>query len=359
MKPIYFPYTYIADPVAEAVAACFGQFTVYQPLADRLPPSMQPWVDKDIIDIRIPVRGDEKALKSAAGNYLNWADLHAGSSRVTRASLKTLTAAAPLLDASLSAQIAADVKEQIKGISDAKFADPVLTARIFLYFAQEFDQQSQEIDQVLVESIKKEQDLIRDLKVEEDTLAAELKKEHGPMPDVNTDYLISARLEAWTRILLKDRQPPVFFVTHSTAMLEQLLDSVPAVEKILDLEAIPPSTAATAELAPWQERLMSYLSDIAENKWTSASGKLAEDFNVPAAENSVSLKVYVVPDQDPLRFFCRGAGINDSAAALARPTADPETHFSLWSNPTSVVFRNCVLIWPQKGTKVTKITFYT
>ena len=106
MKPLYFPYTYIADPVAEAVAACFGQFTVYQPLADRLPPSMQPWVDKDIIDIRIPVRGDEKALKSAAGNYLNWADLHAGSSRVTRAALKTLTAAAPLLDASLSSQIA-------------------------------------------------------------------------------------------------------------------------------------------------------------------------------------------------------------------------------------------------------------
>ena len=218
-------------------------------------------------------------------------------------------------------KLQADVKEQVKGISDAKSADPVLSARIFLYFAQEFDQQSQEIDQVLVASIKKEQDLIRDLKVEEDALAAELKKEYGPIPDVTADYLISARLEAWTRILLKDRQPPVFFVTHSTAMLEQLLDSVPAVEKILDLEAIPLSTAATAELAPWQERLMSYLSDIAENKWTSASGELIEDFNVPVAENSVSLKVYVVPDQHSLRFFCRGTAIKDPAADLAPPTA--------------------------------------
>ena len=41
--------------------------------------------------------------------------------------------------------------------------------------------------------------------MEEDALAAELKKEPGHIPDVNTDYLISGRLEAWTRILLRDR----------------------------------------------------------------------------------------------------------------------------------------------------------
>jgi len=321
MKPIYFPYTYIADPVAEAVAACFGQFTVYQPLDDRLPLSMQPWVDKDIIDIRIPVRGDDQELKSAAENYLNWANLHAGSARVTHASLKTLTAAAPLLDASLSSQIAADVKEQINATSADRSADPVLSSRIFLYFAQQFDEKSQEIDHVLVESIKKEQDLIRDLKVEEDALAAELKKEHGPMPDVNTDYLISVRLEAWTRIFLKDRQPPGFFVTHSAAMLEQLLDRVPASEIILDLGAIPPSTAATAGFAPWQEKLMSYLSDIAEDKRPAASDDQAEGFGIPAAENSVSLKIYLLPDQNPFQFFCHAAGIDVPGADHARPTA--------------------------------------
>jgi hypothetical protein len=322
MKPIYFPYTYIADPVAEAVAACFGQFTVYQPLADRLPLSMQPWVDKNIIDIRIPVRGDDQELTSAAENYLNWANLHAGSARATHASLKTLTAAAPHLDASLSSQIATDVKAQISASSAAKSADPVLSSRIFLYFAQQFDQQSQEIDHVLVESIKKEQDLIRDLKVEEDALAAELQKEHAPRPDMSTDYLISVRLEAWTRILLEDRQPAGFFVTHSTATLEQLLDRVPAAEKVLDLEAIPPSTATTAGVAPWQEKLMSYLSDIAENKWPAASDDPAEGVDIPAAENPVSLKIYLVPDQNPIQFFCCGAGIKGPGADLRRPTAE-------------------------------------
>ena len=319
MKPIYFPHTYISNPVAEAVAACFGQFTVYQPLSDKLPLSMQPWVDKGVLDIRIPVRSDNKELKSAAENYLNWANLHAGSSGVNRASLKTLKASAPLLETSLSSQIVAYVKKQINGTPTDKSSDPVLSSRIFLYFAQEFDQQNQELDHVLKESHKQEQDLIHDLKKEEDALAAELKKEPGHIPDVNTDYLILGRLEAWTRLLLRDGQASGLFVTHSTTVLEHLLDSAPTAEKILDFEAIPRATAAG--LAPWQEQLMSYLSDIVKNKWSTISGEKAAGIDIPAAENTVSLKIYLVPDQNFSQIFCRGAGIKGPEFDLVRRTA--------------------------------------
>ena len=321
MRPTYFPYTYISNPVAEAVAACFGRFTVYQPLADKLPLPMQFWVNKRVIDIRIPVRGDNKKLAAAAENYLNWANLHTGSSSINPASLKTLKASAPLLDAFRSSQIVADVKKRINGTSTDKSSDPVIASRIFLYFAQQFDQQSQELDHVLEEFRKKEQDLIQDLKMDEDARAAEFKKEPGPMPDVNTDYLIASRLEAWTRILLSDREPSGLFVTHSTAVLEQLLDSTPTAEIILDLEAIPRLTATTAELASWQEKLMSYLSDVVENKWPAASGKKAEGFDIPAAENTVSLKIYLVPDQNAPQFFCRSAGIQGPESDLTRLTA--------------------------------------
>ena len=140
MKPIFFPYTYISNPVAEAVAACFGRFTVSQPLSGKLPLSMQSLVDKGVIDIRIPVKGDDRELESAAENYLNWANLNIGGSSFKSASLKTLKASAPLLDASLSSQIVADVKKQMNRSATDKLSDPVLAARIFLYFAQEFDQ---------------------------------------------------------------------------------------------------------------------------------------------------------------------------------------------------------------------------
>ena len=318
MKPIYFPYTYISDPVAEAVAACFGQFTVYQPLADKLPLSMQPWVDKGVIDIRIPVRGDNRELELAVENYLNWANLHTGGSGINPVSLKTFKASAPLLDTSLSSLIVADVKKQITGNLTDKSSDPVLSSRIFLYFAQQFDQQSQELDHVLEESRKKEQDLIKDLKMEEDALAAESRNEPGYRPDLNSDYLISCRLVAWTRILLSDREPSGLFVTHSKAALEQLLDSAPGAEKILDFEAIPRSTATTAGLTPWQDQLISYLCDIVENKSNAASREPAAGSDITAAENTVSLKIYLVPDQNSPQIFCRGAGNQDPEFDLTR-----------------------------------------
>ena len=96
------------------------------------------------------------------------------------------------------------------------------------------------------------------------------------MPDVNTDYLIAGRLEAWTRILFEDEQPPELFVTHSKAVLEQLLDSAPTAEKILDVEAIPRLTTPTIELTPWQEQLILYLTDIERQKVNVASGGKAE-----------------------------------------------------------------------------------
>ena len=318
MKPIYFPYTYISDPVAEAVAACFGQFIVYRPLSDKLPLSMQYWADNGVIDIRIPVRGDNRELESAAENYLNWANLHVGSSGIRRASLNTLKASAPLLDESLSSQIVTGVKKKINGTAPDQSSDPVLSSRIFLYFAQLFDQQTQELDHVLKESHKKEQDLIQDLKKEEDALAAELKIEPGQIPDLNSDYLISGRLEAWTRLLLSDRQPSGLFVTHSTAVFEQLLDRAPAAEKIFDFEAIPRAAATIAGLAPWQEELMSYLSDLVAKKWSAVCGEKTPGIQIPAADYTLSLKIYLVPDQNSLQFFGRGAGIKNPESNRVR-----------------------------------------
>jgi hypothetical protein len=320
MKSTYFPYTYISNPLAEAVGGCCGKFTVYQPLSDKLPLTMQPWVDKGVIDIRLPVSGANREVESATENYLNWANLHAGSSGPHRASLKTLKASAKGLDTSLSSQIMADVKKQINGNTTAKSSDPVLSARIFLYLAQNFDQQSQEVENVLAESRKKELDLIQDLKREKDPLAAEFTKETDHIPKENTDYLIDGRLEAWTRLLLQDREPSCFFVTHSTAILGQLLDNAPKAEKIFDFGAIPATTLTTVGPAPWREQLISFLSYMAENKWPAVSGKRVSDIDIPAAENTVSLKIYVVPDQNPPHVFCRGAGIKGPDSDLTGPT---------------------------------------
>ena len=55
MKPICFPSTYVSDSVAQALTACFGPFTVYQPLPGKIPEQMRSWIEKGILDIRTPI----------------------------------------------------------------------------------------------------------------------------------------------------------------------------------------------------------------------------------------------------------------------------------------------------------------
>lgn len=319
MTPIFFPYTYISDQVTEAVAACFGRFMVYQPLADRLPATMQPWADEGVIDIRIPAKGDERELATAAKNYMKWADLNIGSTGISPSSLKTIKASARLLDSSLSSHIVAQVKGRAGSSTNDTSPDPVTRSRIFLYLAQKFDQQSSELDGVLEEFEKKEQALIKDLKTEEDSLADELKKDSGNIPDANTDYLIAERLEAWVRILLNDRPPPELFVTHRGAVLAHLLDAASRSEKILDVQTIPGVNRTNRTPTPWRDEIFSYLTEIIKIKWDAASIEKLPDLEFPPSENTVALKIYLVPNQNARQLFCHAAGIKDPGSDPTSP----------------------------------------
>jgi hypothetical protein len=75
------------------------------------------------------------------------------------------------------------------------------------------------------------------------------------------------------------------------------------------LGAIPRLTPATLVPSEWQQQLFSYLADTAKNKWTPGSVLQTEEFAIPAAGNTVSLKVYIVPDQNFRQFFRRRLGI--------------------------------------------------
>jgi hypothetical protein len=322
MIPIFFPYTYISDPVAEAVAACFGHFMVYQPLADRLPLTMQAWVDQGVITIRIPVREYETELASAAENYMQWADLTIGNTGLHPGSLKTLKASAPLTDPSLSSHIVAEVKEQAGSAISDQPPDPVLKSRIFLYFAQTFDQQSAELDDVLEKFEKKKQGLIQDLKAEADTLANEFKKDSNNIPDANTDYLIPERLEAWSRLFLKDRTPPDLFVTHRLAVVEQLLDAAPRSEKILNVEGIPRSHQTSRAPTAWQDEFLAYLYEIINKKWHKTFIEKLPKLEFPFSDNAIALEIYLVPNQNALQLFSRASGMKDPGTDLiASPRA--------------------------------------
>ena len=84
--------------------------------------------------------------------------------------------------------------------------------------------------------------------MEEDSFASGFNKEYSQMPDATGDYLISDRLQAWTRIFLSDTAAGGLLVTHSRAVLEQLLGSTPTAEKVLDFEFLPRPEKVTDEI---------------------------------------------------------------------------------------------------------------
>lgn len=309
MKPIYFPFTYVSDSVAQALAACFGQFIVYQPLSGKIPESMQPWVEKGVMEVRVPVDINQKELETVVKNYLSWAKFRFEGSSSKHSFQRAWKDAIPFFTSLSSSKVKADIKEQVYGKLTAQAPELVSAARIFLYFAQEFDRQNDEVARDLKYYRQREAELIRELKMEDDDATATFRKEEIQIPDDTADYKVSDRLEAWTRILLRDEDIPGIFITHISAVLEELLEKTPTAEKLLHFESIPTGTAMTGALASWRAKIISYLSGIVENNLNQISNGLNGLPDFPAAKSTTSLSVYLVPDQMPRDFFSRSARI--------------------------------------------------
>ena len=321
MKPIYFPFTYAADNVAEALAACFGQFIVYQPLNHNVPEEMQAWVNQGIMDIRVPVDDDTDELELKVKSYLNWANQQLNGSGVESGFLKTLTTTLPFYDRSISSQIVSQIRDHDHGGLTSQAPGAAWPARIFLYFAQEFDRQSHEVDRDLNLYREKQEDLIRILKMGEDPFAGELSEEQIQPPDTSTGYMISDRLEAWTRLMPKDTEGSGLFVTHSAMILDYLLERLPTAQKILSLKSIPLAGEINSELDPWRHTLMSCFTKFAENKWPVPVDVPIDVPVLPDVKDAAALTVYLVPDQIPTDVFWHCSEIERHAADEACGTS--------------------------------------
>lgn len=305
MKPLFFPCTYVSDSVAQALAACFGQFSVYQPLSGKMPELMRPWIEKGILDVRVPDAKDQKELEMVVKNYLSWANFHIEGSGLKSSLFQTWKDAIPFFTSSSPSQVMADIKKQVTVKSTTRRSTTVSAAKIFLYFAQEFDRQTHEVARDLKQYRQKEADLIRQLKMEDDALTTEFQIEEAQIPDDSAGYMVLDRLEAWVRILFRDIDLSGIFITHIPAVMQELLERTPTAEKLLHVQSIPTGSDLSAEHISWQKKMISDLSYFVKQNWPPSNGGLPDFPAFPATDNTVSLHLYLVPDQIPLEFFSR------------------------------------------------------
>jgi hypothetical protein len=319
MKPVYFPFTYVSDPVAQAISACFGQFSVYSPVREIFPEQMQLWIDRGVMDVRTPGMGNDETLKAAVKNYQIWVDIHREGAIEKNANLKTRLNSVPSLSEFSSSEIIADIKGKLHNQPTTKIPDPCLPARIFLYFAQKFDYHNQELTEGLNYCDQQEADLMRRLKMEADPLAEELRNTPARQMESQSDYMISDRLEAWARIYCQEPEDSNLFVTHSPAVMDYLLDRTATAARILHLESIPPNSEHGMENKAWQEILAAGLAPFAGYKQTETGDDWIEQLALPAVEDTASLSIYRVPDQTPLEFYARFAASGSPAAGQKVP----------------------------------------
>ena len=312
MKPIYFPFTYISNPVAEALYACFGKTIVYQPSSKNIPEEIHKLAERGVLDIRIPVKKDEEKLSAILKEYNAWANLHQGSRGIQLDFFKALKNKIPFFNDTSASQIKANIKNITDENPIQKEPDPVFNARIFLSIAQEFDMQSAKIDLDMASFETTRMELIKSLKGEDETspLVPGYGDEFKTGNLADYDYMIQERIEAWALLMCRDTlqyrdEMSGLFVTSSRQAIDYLLDKTPEAENVFSIDTIPIVENQVEETAKRQKSLMEHLEVVAESSRPLERGDFTAVTNDLKCETKVSLSLYIVPKTSPLEYFSR------------------------------------------------------
>jgi mRNA-degrading endonuclease YafQ of YafQ-DinJ toxin-antitoxin module len=86
MKPIYFPFTYIPESVADSLSRFLGRIIVLQPVLNNQPELLHRLEEDRQIEIHVPFTEDEDRLNACSKDFQQWGRTHQGD----EASLKDI-----------------------------------------------------------------------------------------------------------------------------------------------------------------------------------------------------------------------------------------------------------------------------
>lgn len=323
MKPIFFPFTFIDDTVAAKLNAVLGPLVIYQPAPGGLPGGMQPWVADGRIEPRVPVASDAQRLHRLVKDYRQWAAVHQGAETSV---YKVLRDAIPFFDESSATQIRSNLKQLRQEAPPAAAPQAtedtrLFSARVFLQMAQEFDLQTWEMQQTLRAQAGMNRDLMQLLHGQADDVSAPGIMNAAADPAENSeDYMLDQRLASWASLMQHDPEAQGPFVTHVRAVMDFLLEQAPEARV---LPWPPAAVAAAKDYDPGAARhLLEALRQIAVEPWKDGAQDSAPVSPAILNADTADLKLYIVPDIAPQRFFAR-FGVNaDVGPHAATQTAE-------------------------------------
>ncbi len=288
MKPVYFPFTYINDTVARDLYACFGQVTVYQPAAHSIPENMERLAKEGMLDLKVPVSGDEARLVALIKEYKEWGELHQKSDT---AFLKAIGERVPFFDDTFSTQLAS----QIKNIRDENYSkekpDILFNARLFLCLAQDYDIMQDGINRDLISVYEMEKKLLEGLTHEDEVFFSKNTGSSLQAADDSGKYKIKERIEAWTYLMSNDKENPRFFITGSKDAFDFIIEKAWDIKKVVELASVP--VCAEADIInKWRDILTGQVEGLLKDDNFKIDEKI---YDLPAAkepDRGMSLKIF-------------------------------------------------------------------
>ena len=315
MKPVYFPFTYINDAVARDLHTCFGQVTVYQPIANNIPDNMQRLADEGTLDVKVPVSGDEARLIALIKEYNEWGALHQKSDIVF---LKAIGERVPFFDDTFSTQLAS----QIKKIRDENYSkekpDILFNARLFLCLARDYDIVQDGINRDLISVYEMEKRLLEGLTHEDELFFSKNSGSSLQAADNSGKYKIKERIEAWTYLMANDKKKPRFFITSSRNAFEFIIEKAGDSQKVIELPHVPVFPQSEV-IHKWQEILLEQIEELSKDDNYKINNKISRLPVAEKIEREISLTIFRVINKsrhqlltDILGQECPGIMANDN-----------------------------------------------
>jgi len=303
MKPVYFPFTYIPEPVARLMERLFGRTIVYLPTPTGFPEAMRQLQADGCIDLRVPYPDYEDRLKQSCREFKAWGEQHYGDG----ASLKKAFSDG-FYNQSFTVQIRSDILKHDKAVETAP--DPVFAARLFLLMAQELDAQQHDLDMELSLSIAAERELFDRMNGQERTIHS--PKEQMKIADYGT-VMTAARLSAWVYLLCKDAPESCFLVTNSRASVDQMMESFSDIRQVARFEGIPCDLSHSQ-----QEELSQYLASLRHSPDAGSDAILCPELKATGTADRIHLTLYLLPHAGPTEIFSVLSHARDSGQIADR-----------------------------------------
>jgi hypothetical protein len=319
MKPIFFPFTFISESTAEALTSCFRRIVVYQACHQTLPEQMLRWAQAGILEVRIPIDDGDDKLFRVVKDFKIWAQFHQGGMMEY---LKVRGPSIPFFDDTWVSQIRSAIKKGALPWSENERPDPAFLSRLFLYVAQEYDEQNFGLRKDLEGLSEMEQQLMQNLKGELNNFEKAAQGEPAEDPG---SYMPTERIAAWTRLLASDRLQQgedisALFITNSKAVFEQLAESTPEAKSLSGIKHIPVLGQRNEDLGRWQERLSESLGAVVNEPYSGEPPELPAPPSGPEGSQKISLSFLWAIGETPSEFFSRigGLSINDEMIQVQR-----------------------------------------